>query len=571
MSGPAALLLRALPATDYCIRRLVAASLGVAVFSIFFILHHTDYPYAPYLPFIAEYFLRTQDVAGAALLAALVVAALLAPTRPAALAVVEAISRHPWRVAAATFVVLCLGAIFIERAHPLPQDEYAALFQSRVFAEGRLTGQFPPELLGRLVPPHYLNQFLYGSYKTGEVASSYWPGFALVLAPFSFVHAPWACNPLLAALSLVLIGRLATRLSGSSQAGGWAMLLALASPAFTAMAITYFSMTAHLLFNLAFVWMLLQPTPLRLAGAGLVGSYALVLHNPLPHVLFAAPWIVWLALQPSRYRNLLALAAGYLPLVVALGFGWALLLSNLLGETPYGLFRYDGNPLHAVANFFWNWHIKVRSVVEAPGGSIVASRVAELVRLWNWAVPGLPLLAVAGWWLWRTNLHARLLGLSLLTTMLGYLLIAYTQGHGWGARYLHPAWGALPVLGALALVRIGPGTRCERCAGFVASLALLSLVFASALRAAQIQAYVDSHLAKRPPTIPGARQVVFVRATPRDYNADLVQNDPFLRGDVITLLSYGEENDARLVRARFPGARLVHSDERGQVWLLEPA
>src|SRR6185295_14744969 len=114
-------------------------------------------------------------------------------------------------------------------------------------------------------------------------------------------------------LALVLMARLAQRLSAHEQAGGWAMLLALASPAFTAMALTYFSMNAHLLFNLVFVWLMLERTPGRLAMAGAVGSFALLLHNPVPHALFALPWIVWLALQRD-VRSLAALAAGYVPL-----------------------------------------------------------------------------------------------------------------------------------------------------------------------------------------------------------------------------------------------------------------
>src|SRR5215471_1592909 len=109
--------------------------------------------------------------------------------------------------------------------------------------------EFPPDLVARLIPSIYLNQFIYGSLHTGQVASAYWPGFALLLTPFSFIGAPWACNPLLASLALVLMARLAVRLSGEQQAGGWAMLLALGSPGFTGMAISYFSMTAHLLFN----------------------------------------------------------------------------------------------------------------------------------------------------------------------------------------------------------------------------------------------------------------------------------------------------------------------------------
>jgi hypothetical protein len=558
-------------ADDYCTRRLVAICLFVGALSVPYVLHHTLYPYPAFLPWIAEYFFRTQDVAGAVLLLVLVVAALVAPWRSTALELVERIGRHPWRVAALTFVLLCLGTLFIERNHPLPQDEYAALFQSRVFAAGRLTGQFPPELLGRLVPPNYLNQFIYGSFQTGAVASAYWPGFALLLTPFSWIGAPWACNPLLASLSVVLIGRLAARLSGAAQAGGWAMLLALASPAFTASAITYFSMSAHLLFNLLFAWLLLQVTPGRLVLAGVVGSFALVLHNPLPHTLFALPWIAWLAWQPRRWRNLFALAAGYLPLGVLLGLGWPLLLSKLLGATSYALFPSTGEPLHDIANFFWNWHIKLRSAIQLPDASLLEIRAAEAFRLWNWAVPGLLVLAAVGWWLHRRDWRARLLGLSVVSTMLGYLLIVYTQGHGWGARYLHPAWGAFPVLAALALVRLGPASRCEHTAGYVAALALLSLVFSTGLRALQIREYLDAHLAHRPPVVAGARQVVFIREDRTGgYQADLVQNDPFLRGPVVTMLSAGEESDTRLMRSRFPGARLWHRDARGDVWLLGP-
>jgi hypothetical protein len=557
-----------MPITDQCTRRFAGICLAVGAVSILYILHHTGYPHPPYLLWITEYFLRTQDVSGSALLMALVVAALFAPTRPAALRFVEALYRHPWRTAAVTFVLLCLGTLLIERNHPLPQDEYAALFQSRAFAAGRLTGEFPPDLLARLVPPHYLNQFLYGSLETGQVASSYWPGFALLLTPFTFLNAPWACNPLLASLALVLMARLAERLSGSPQAGGWAMLLALASPAFTAMAITYFSMTAHLLLNLAFVSLLLEPSRARLVLAGAVGSAALVLHNPVPHALFALPWIVWLARQPSALRNVAALAAGYAPLAIVLGLGWSVLLSRLHGDAFSALYPSDGDPLHTAANFAWNWHVKVLSVLVWPDANLLAARLAEYVRLWGWAVPGLPLLAAIGWWLARADARAWLLGLSFIATLLGYLLVVYPQGHGWGARYLHSAWGALPVLAALALARL-PGTRCERIAGYVAALCLLSLLFASALRAAQIREYLDAHLAKRPPLVAGERQVVFVRATPWDYNADLVQNDPFLRGDVLMLLSYGADSDAQLVRRRFPGARLAHDDVRGQVWLLQ--
>lgn len=556
---------------DVCTRWLVLLCLLIGALALIFILGFTGYPHPPYRLWVSEYLMRTQDLAGGLLLMALVIAACFAPLRPAALAFVDAISRHPWRTASTAFVMLCLGSIFIEQNHPLAQDEYAALFQSQAFAAGRLTGQFPPELVSRLIPPSYINQFLYASTQTGQVASAYWPGFALLLAPFSFVHAPWAANPLLASLALVAMGRIATRLTGERQATGWAMLLALGSPGFTAMAITYFSMTAHLLLNLVFVWLLLERTAARLVLAGVVGSFALVLHNPLPHTLFALPWIIWLALQPGRYRLLFALAAGYLPLVLVLGFGWALLLSGIQGSAPFGLFPSEDNPLHRVANFLWTWHIKMRSAVALPGGVILSARVAEMARLWSWTVPGLPLLAAAGWWLGRRHPELRLLGLSLVATLAGYLFIGYTQGHGWGARYVHSGFGALPVLAAVALVSLRPGHPCGPARSHVASLAVLSLVFATALRAAQIHDYLEMHLSNRPPFAPAARQIVFIRRDWETYSPDLVQNDPLLRRPVWFMLSRDPQSDANFMREKFPHARRQGGDRRGEVWRLDPS
>src|SRR5262249_27708550 len=139
-----------------------------------------------------------------------------------------------------------------------------------------------------------------------------------------------------------------------------------------------------------------------------------------------------------------------------------------------------------VANFFWDWHIRMRGALPGPNDAVLATRIAEFVRLWNWAVPGLPVLAAAGWWIARRNVGVRLLGLSFLSTFLGYMAIGYTQGNGWGARYLHPAWGALPILAAVALVLFAGKEARERLGIYVASLSLLSLVFATLLRATQI-------------------------------------------------------------------------------------
>ncbi len=244
-----------------------------------------------------------------------------------------ALDRQRYAVAAVLWLVLCAGSLWIYRNHPLSMDEYSVLFQARIFAAGAFHGQFPPELVDNLIPSVFQHGFLMVNQETGAVLSSYWPGFALLLAPFVWLGAPWACNPTLVALSFLLIGRVARDLIDSPLAAGWALLFALASPAFVANGISYYSMPAHLLFNLGFAWLLLTPSPLRLFLAGLAGGFSLVLHQPFPHAVFALPWIIWLVTRRGQIlRNLFFLALGYLP-VVLLGLGWWLWRQDVLRES----------------------------------------------------------------------------------------------------------------------------------------------------------------------------------------------------------------------------------------------
>ena len=541
---------------------LVSGAAAVAIIEI------TQHPYPIWRGLVFRYLLFRQDLTGLALLVAIAVLACIPATHAPALRLVEAIGRRPGLTAVLTFIALCLGTVYAAHNHALAGDEHLALMQSRIFAEGRLTGQVPPDLLPWLVSDYYRYRWVMVDAAAGEIAAIYWPGFALLLTPFSALGIPWACNPLLAAAALALIGRLARRLTGEVQAAGWAMLFTLASPGFSGQALSYFAMTAHLLVNLVYAWLLLERTPRRLFAAGLVGSLALLLHNPVPHLLFAAPWIVSLAWEPGARRRLLPLALGYLP-ALAIGLAWAAFMRAMHGFILFAVFPHDDNPLNILGNFFWYWHFRLGMVFGAPSEYSLAGRIGELVRLWAWAAPGLPLIAAAGWWLGRHNTGLRLLGASLAVTLAGYFLVSFDQGYGWGARYVHAAWGALPILGAAAVVKLGEMRSLAALRGWVAAAAVLSLVFATALRWWQIHDYIAEHVSRKPPYAAGLRQFVFVHHEIRYYTQDLVQNDPFLRDPVVFLLSRGRMEDYFMMRSLYPAARQVSDDWRGHVWRLD--
>jgi hypothetical protein len=480
------------------------------------------------------------------------------------------LDRQRYVVAAVLWVLLCAGSLWVYQNHPLSMDEYAALFQAKIFAAGAMHGQFPPDLLGHLIPRGFQNHFLLVNRDTGAVISAYWPGFSLLLTPFVWLGIPWACNPTLVATSFLLVGCIARDLIDSPLAAGWALLFALASPAFVANGIAYYSMPAHLLFNLGFAWLLLTPTPKRLFLAGLVGGFALVLHNPFPHAAFALPWIAWLAMRHGqRVRNLAFLAAGYLPVFLLLGIGWWLWRQQMLSDVAQGASLVQAAGMEAPTLLdrlrkllrlflgFLNW----------PDQSILLARLGGLIKLWLWASPLLLLLV---WWGVRGEKKTgiRLLAASALLTFFAYFLIRFDQGHGWGYRYFHSAWGVLPVLAALGAIKIAE-TDGPRALRQLALLALLSLVAANGLRFAQMGDFMATHLAQFPPRVEAAHRVVLHNGSGY-YARDLIQNDPWLRGDELVLLVPFPSDRAALIERFVAGKPEPLSNQYGDAYLGRP-
>ena len=567
---------------------LLVPSLALAAGALLLALHERPHV-GEYRQRILQLLFARDETAGAGLLLALIAiggavgAALSRSARtPARIGgLVEWLAKK-WSVraiAAASALLLTIGALTVYQARPLAMDEYAHWFQARALAAGELTGRFPSDLLPRLVPPALLYPFFATDPATGSVASTYWPGFALLLVPFTWLRAPWLLNPLLGGASLLLLAMLARRWTGDAAAAGWAVLLGLASPAFTVNALSFYPLTAHLLLNLVWMALLVEgavagdtatfdaraslPAPpaltadaRRLLAAGAVGSLALVLHNPVPHAVFALPWLAAL-LRRRGVRAFAWLALGYLPLVLLLGVGWLPVRGGVADPSAPAT---TGRLLARAANL-------LTDAFALPSGSLLYARLLGLAELVIWAAPFLPVLALLGWRVARRGSPLRLLGASALATLFLYCFIPFDQGHGWGYRYFHAAWSSLPLLGAAALV----DSRAARWRAPVLAAALLAIPAANALRSAQVHSFIAEHHAQLPP-LPrpsrGERYLCFVSLQGGFYRIDLLRNDPFLRDPVTYLASYGFERDAALVARRFPGATLASHDDDGSVWRL---
>ncbi|MDP9008830.1 MAG: hypothetical protein M3N91_09015 [Pseudomonadota bacterium] len=467
------------------------------------------------------------------------------------LKVIDFVGLHVTTVVTATVALLALGAVFIYHNNAFSMDEYAAVFQAKTFAAGRLTAQLPPSVVNWLVPPGFNGAFLVASRTTGQAMEAYWPGFSLILAPFEFLGIPWLCNSSLAGVSLFLIHRITLEITDDRRAAGWAVLFTLGSGAFAAYAISYYSMQAHLTANLLFVWLLLKPTPYRAFGAGVVGSLALVLHNPYPHVLFAAPWIIAFARSKDQRLSFFALILGYLPLTILMGAGW-LYLREIVTSGNSGFNVISEN---------------INAVFRLPDQSMIDIRVAEIVKMWIWAVPCLFLLAALGRLRRGDDQPVRLLTQSAVLTFVGYVFFIFDQGHGWGYRYFHSAWGVAPILAACAMTARPESN--GRLAAFAGATAMLNLMLVLPVQMIQIDSIISRHSTQLPkPRRPG-NNVYFVR-NGGFYRADLVQSDPLLRDNDLILFSGGDVSDAELVRQNWPTAVLVERGLGVEEWNLGP-
>ena len=494
-----------------------------------------------------------QDYYAAFVFVAVLVAALLPALRALAERCALWLGHHAPAAALITAAALAVGTHAVYHVHPLAADEYTVIFQSRIFAEGRLAGHFPVPLLDWLVPPFFQERFFQLSPRSGEIASAYWPGFSLLLAPFTALGLPWLLNPLIGGATLLVVHRLALRLFGSAQAAGYAVLLTLASPAITLNAVTFYSMPAHLLLNALFMLLLLERRPLRALAAGAVGSIALVLHNPFPHVLFAMPWLVWLGAHPDRVRLLGALVAGYLPLGMLAGVGWPLFLQSLASGIPLEALASPHGAAAALLE-------RISGVRQWRSSTGPLAHLLDLCKLWLWAVPGLLAAAAVGAWRGRSQGVWRVIASCALLTYFGYFLGQFDQGHGWGFRYFHSAWVTLPLL---ALAAFPPG---DRLLAYLGACAILSLVVLTGMRAFQTEQFVARHLAQLPSAAGAGPKVVLLDIRKGYYAWDLVQNDPFLRGPVTILVSHGAQNDAAMMGRAFPQYRVLSQAPNGSVW-----
>jgi hypothetical protein len=482
-------------------------------------------------------------------------------------------TRKPWLTAIGVTALLSVCTLVVYKNHPLCMDEYADWFQSRVFAAGSLAGQWPPELVDWLLPKGFQGAFLKVSTSTGAVMSGYFPGYALVQVPFVFLGIPWLCNPALVGATLLVLAYIARTIFGDLPSAGWVLLFAIASPVFLINGISYYSSSGQLLLNLGFCALLLKPSPRRLLLAGVVGGLSAFYHHPIRHVFFALPWVVWIGwTYRPRLKGLFLLAAGYLPSLLMLGGAWLYFRTQITTNTAIA--AAAGTAIQSAAGISTAIVGLLQNAWELlswPSAYGTYARLAGLVKTWLWTVPMIPLLAVFAVARCR-DARVQLMFWSAVSVFLGYLfLMPDDQGHGWGDRYFHAAWGVLPILAYAWIAEIHKETpdQAKMLLKRIGVGAIAYFLMAFPLRLWQVHKHMQEHLAQLPQSSKGVPGKIVLLNGYGYYAVDLVQNDPWMRGTRHVLYSQGTEKDAVMMRKYFPTCRLIDYPPYGSACAIE--
>lgn len=413
-------------------------------------------------------------------------------------------------VAVAVLVVALAGRRLVLFDFDLAMDEYASWFQARIFAEGRLRAPIDASWSGfaQALTPIFID----AEEKSSTWASTYLPVFASLRAGALVLGAEGALNPFLTALSVLLVGKICRQIwPGEGDAAVAGMVFFATAPQVLVNAMTGYAMPAHLAANLLWIVLWLSPGRAAVVGLPILGGLAAGLHNPFPHALFVAPFLVASVWRWSVQR-LVYTGTVYASFVLS----WWLWLQEFHPQATDA-----AGPL---------------AVFALPDLSQVRLQAMNLALVATWQAPGAILLAAVALSV-RSRMPAPVLFavFGLLSSFAFYVFFPASQGHGWGYRYVHGALAGSIFLGVhgYRIVR----DRCREGAArrVVVAGTLAAVLLAIPVRCLQVRSFAEPfETAQRSLSrVPADAIVVDVLAG--WYAWDLVRNDPFLRDRPVIL------------------------------------
>lgn len=490
------------------------------------------------VPFFPQHFFRVQDVPVAVLFAAFwILAGRMSASARRWDRLAAARARIGWQgsaVAGLSVALVCaVGVWLLFGAYGLAVDEHWAQSDATVIGTG--AGMVPIAEAWRDYAEALQSRFARIT-PDGWWASEYLP----VNAALQYLGGTLA-SPLLAGWAVLVAAALARRLLPDAPAAPLVCALLMAtSSQLLITGMTPFAMSAHLAFNLSWLWLFLHRDWRAQIAAMPLAVLAIGLHQAVFFPLFAAPFLLeaWLT---GRRR-----AAVVQALVIGAGFvlwsAYDALLYAALGLQPVteNIGGTGTGTTLLFTRFLW--------LVTNFSPDNIGLMAMNLVRFFTWQnVLVVPLALFAAIRVVREPgpWRAMVVGMGVTTAVVTVLLA--DQGHGWGYRYLHGYLGSLCLLATLgwyrlpADIRTGSAARVVLGAGFALSLLMVPL------RAWQAASFVAPYARANASVAAIDADVVLVDAPRHFFALELLRNDPLLRNRPIRMVA-SALSDAQLAR-----------------------
>ncbi|MBB3980848.1 hypothetical protein GGR44_000479 [Sphingobium fontiphilum] len=333
------------------------------------------------------------------------------------------------------------GHYLVFQDYILSRDEEVARFAAAYMKDGMIGRPIPPEwqLYRRAIMPEFFSPFGAGRYWT----AAYLPVNSAVQAIFWRLGDPDVASPVMLAVGLGALWRVALRLFPAQPGAVWAaLMMAFTSSQLFVTAMTPYAMTGHFALNMVWLALVLHGRWWSHGAAGLVALVAAGLHQWHFPPIFIAPFILWMLL--GRKWGQAAFHVAVLAAIVILWAKiWPAFLIDQLGPAT------DVRPSAGVAD-------KVGSLFDR-----LAAKWQPLVNIsrfvaWNnLLLLPLAVVGVAGID-WRKALRGRDIALPLALGGMAGLGLSLAQGYGWGFRYAHGFIGPLCLLAAMGWTRLRP-------------------------------------------------------------------------------------------------------------------
>lgn len=385
---------------------------------------------------LTTYFFKQQDVL---VLAAIVLALLLIarlPDLPFARFGDTPVSRRFWPFATALLLAAACyaGHHLLLSGYSLTRDEQMADFDAYIWAHGKLFWEVPLQWREGIAALNH--SFMLPI--TGNVAwvSNYLPGNALLRMLVGRIADPALTSPVLVAIGAIALSGVIRRIwPDRNDAVIIGLLLYAGSSQIVLTGMMAYAMTAHLAFNLCWLWLFLMNKRKADVAALAIGFLATGLHQPIFHPLFVLPFFA-IIFMGRDWRRLALFCAGYAAICLFWAC-WPIWINSLATPAHTG---------HAPAGVdFWTRAMMAITSFNALSLWLMALNMMRLIAWQHILLFPLILLglnAVRG----GDQLARALLAGILLPIFASWIILPY-QGHGWGYRYVHGVLGNFILLG----------------------------------------------------------------------------------------------------------------------------